>query len=146
MTAPPFDRTICACPACTACCTEQPGSLAAGELEAIASHLQLPVRVAALKFWASPGALVGNRATGQTFRVGTITPRLVRGRCVFLDAEDRCTIHAVAPFGCRMFDTHMDAAEAHPRSLWLVRSQADPAYQSLRRTLVPATSHKPRAY
>lgn len=143
---PPFDRTTCACPDCITCCTEQPGSLAAGELEAIAQSLQLPVRVAALKFWASPGALLGNSLTGQTFRVGTITPRLVRGRCVFLDGQDRCTIHAVAPFGCAFFDTHMPAAEAHPRSLWLVRSQQDPAYQSLRRTLVAATSHKPRAY
>lgn len=143
---PPFDRTVCSCPECVSCCTSQPGSLAAGQLEAIAAHLQLPVRVAALKFWASPGALLMNSHTGETLRLGTITPRLVRGRCVFLDSDDRCRIHAVAPFGCAYFDTHMTAAEAQPRSQWLVRSQAAPAYQSLRRTLPPAASYKPRAY
>ena len=142
----PFARTVCSCAQCISCCTSQPGSLAAGELEAIAAHLDLPVRVAALKFWASPGALLMNSTTGATFRLGTITPRLVRGRCVFLDAEDRCTIHAVAPFGCAAFDTHMPASEAQPRSQWLARSQADPAYQSLRRTLREATSYKPRGY
>jgi Fe-S-cluster containining protein len=144
--ATPFERTVCSCPECVRCCTEQPGSLAAGQLEAIAAHLAVPVRVAALKFWASPGALLLNLATGATYRQGTITPRMVRGRCIFLDQADRCTIHPVAPFGCAMFDTHMQASEAQPRSQWLARSQADPAYQSLRRTLVPATSHKPRGY
>lgn len=144
--AAPYARTTCACPDCQACCTQQPGSLAAGELEAIAAHLGKPVHAVLAKFWASPGALVQNSRTGAQLRVGTITPRLVRGRCVFLDAESRCTIHAVAPYGCRMFDTHMQAADAQPRSLWLVRSQATPAYQSLRRTLPEAASYRPRGY
>ena len=143
---PPFERTTCDCPDCVSCCTEQPGSCAPGEVERIAEYLQLPVSAVLHKFWASPGALALNLATGQTIRIGTITPKLVRGRCVFLSAENRCTIHPVAPFGCRMFDTHMQAREAQPRSQWLGKSQRDPAYQSLRRTLSPATSHKPRAY
>lgn len=142
----PFARTTCACPDCQACCTSQPGSLADGELEAIAAYLGEPVRVAALKFWASPGALLANAVTGETFRQGTITPRLVHGRCVFLSPEGACTIHPVAPFGCAAFDTHMHPAEAQPRSQWLVRSQAAPAYQSLRRTLPPAASYRPRSY
>lgn len=145
-TDPPFTRTACSCAECVTCCTEQPGSLAAGDLERIAEALQLPVRVAALKFWASPGALLLSRDTGEVYRQGTITPRRVRGRCVFLDAADRCTIHAVAPFGCAYFDTHMPLAEAQPRSQWLARSQSSPDYQSLRRTLMVATSHKPRSY
>jgi Fe-S-cluster containining protein len=142
----PFERTRCSCPECIRCCYTQPGSLAAGDLERIAAHLGQPVRVAALKFWASPGALVANRATGDTFRIGTITPRRVRGRCIFLSANDRCGIHPVAPFGCAYFDTHMDAAEGQRRSLYLARSQADAAYQSLRRTLAVATSYKPSGY
>jgi Fe-S-cluster containining protein len=145
-TSRPFARTSCSCGECVQCCHEQPGSLAAGELERIAAHLQLPVRVAALKFWASPGGLAMNTATGERFRIGTITPRLKHGRCVFLDAEERCTIHAVAPAGCALFDTHMSGAEGQPRSLWLMRSQQDAGYQSLRRTLVEATSHAPRSY
>jgi Fe-S-cluster containining protein len=144
--APPVARTTCSCADCVRCCHDQPGSLAAGDLERIAAYLQLPVRVAALKFWASPGALLMNRATGQTFRVGTITPKRVRGKCVFLDESDRCTIHAVAPAGCALFDTHMSGAESMPISLWLARSQSDAAYQSLRKTLPAAVSYQPRSY
>jgi len=142
--APPFVRTTCACADCVQCCRDQPGSLAPGDLERIAAYLAQPLRIVALKFWASPGALVANSRTGQTFRIGTITPKRVRGRCVFLDDVGRCTIHAVAPFGCAYVDTHMDAEEGHRRAMWLVRQQSDPAYQSLRRTLDPATSYKPR--
>jgi Fe-S-cluster containining protein len=136
--APPFPRTTCACADCIECCTRQPGPLAPGDLERIAAHLGQPVRVAALKFWASPGALVMHSQTRQTFRIGSITPRHVDGRCVFLDADDRCTIHAVAPMGCSHFDTHQDLAEGTRRSMWLARQQLDPAYQSLRRTLADA--------
>lgn len=142
----PFPRTTCSCAECIRCCHEQPGSLAPGELEAIAAYLQLPVRVAALKFWASPGALVGNTRTRQTYRIGTITPRMRDGKCVFLDAADRCTIHPVAPAGCAIFDTHMSAEAAQPISIWLATAQTEPGYQSLRRTLQVATRSKPRAY
>jgi hypothetical protein len=38
--------------------------------------------------------------------------RLVRGRCVFLDAASALHDHAVAPFGCAFFDTHMSAGAA----------------------------------
>src|SRR5262245_411680 len=140
MSAPPFARTVCACPECRACCTRQPGPLLPGELERIAAHLGQTVREASAKFWASPGGRIGNRATGQTLDVPTITPRMRAGRCVFLsqDGEDRCTIHEVAPFGCAYFDTHMDAAEGQRRGLYMMKLQAsgEPAraYQSLRRT------------
>jgi Fe-S-cluster containining protein len=129
-----------------ACCHSQPGSCAPGDVERIAAYLAQPVRTVLARFWASPGALIANSRTGQTARVGTITPKLRHGRCVFLDASDRCTIHPVAPFGCTHFDTHMPAEAALPRSRWLVLQQADAAYQSLRRTLDVATSYRPRAY
>jgi len=113
-------------------------------MERIAEHLGLSMRVTALKFWASPGALLMNTATGSTFRVGTITPRKVHGKCIFLDDDDRCTIHAVAPAGCSYFDTHQSREEGMPISKWVVGLQAQPEYQSLRRTLVKATSYNPR--
>lgn len=144
--AAPFERTTCDCQECVRCCTEQPGSLADGELEAIAGYLGRPVADVLTKFWASPGALLLNVRTGEPYRQGTITPQLRAGRCVFLSPDNRCTIHPVAPYGCRMFDTHMQPAEAQPRSQWLARSQASAAYQSLRRLLTPARSHKPRSY
>src|SRR5262245_43773380 len=147
MQAVPFDRTVCDCPECRACCRRQPGPLLPGQLEAIAAHLGKPLRETAALFVASPGGVMGNRATGRTLRVGTITPRMRAGRCVFLDPEERCTIHAVAPFGCAYFDTHMSAEEGQRRGLWMMKLQAtDPAYQSLRRTLAPAASYRPTSY
>ena len=140
-------RTTCACPECQACCSRQPGPLIPGQLEAIAAHLGKTLREASASFVASPGGVMGNRATGQTLAVGTITPRMKAGRCVFLQADDRCAIHPVAPFGCSHFDTHMPAAEGQRRGLWMMQLQAsDPAYQSLRRTLTPAASHRPLPY
>jgi Fe-S-cluster containining protein len=97
-------------------------------------------------FWASPGSLVKHLATGKIERVGTITPKRVKGRCVFLTEDDRCSIHAVAPFGCAYFDTHMSMEQAHPRSLWLVDSTKREDYQALRDQLPYATSYKPSQY
>jgi Fe-S-cluster containining protein len=140
-----FQRTACACADCVQCCREQPGPLAPGDLQRIAGHLERPVREVLAKFWASPGALVRNSVTGQKRMIGTITPRLQHGRCVFLDGADRCTVHAVAPFGCAYADTHMPEAEWLPRAQWLYLGiEEDADYQSLRRTLAPATSWRPR--
>ena len=148
---PPFERTVCACENCRACCKRQPGSLVPGDLERIALYTSktqgLPYEVAfeqvKKQLWASPGALVLNTATGRVERVGTITPRYRKGRCVFLDENERCTIHAVAPAGCAYFDTHMPRGQAQMRSAWLVTQQQHPDYQKLRDSLPYATHYKP---
>lgn len=129
-----FERTTCACKACRECC-RRPGCLAPGDVERILSHLGEPPAAAKLYFVASPGALVLDRVTNELFRIGTITPRRVKGRCVFLDAEERCQIHTVSPFGCSHFDLHMDDREGQRRSNALARAQLDPEYQTLRSTL-----------
>lgn len=140
-----FDRTTCACAKCVACCSEQPGPLAPGDLERIAAHLGRAVRDVLGSFWASPGMVVGNRKTGAVARIGTITPRMRDGRCVFLTAKDRCGIHAVAPFGCAYADTHMAQEAWHERAIWMARAIAEDAeYAAVRRTLSPATSWRPR--
>ena len=140
----PFPRTSCACPQCVEPCTRQPGPLAPGDFERIAAHLGLAPEAARAHFWASPGAVVRDGVDGHIYRVGTITPRLEGGRCVFLDADDHCRIHAVAPAGCALFDMHMPAARAATRSMWLVRLQRDNcAYQALRATLPAAASWRP---
>jgi Fe-S-cluster containining protein len=139
-----FDKTTCGCQQCVKCCYQQPGSLVPGDFERIAAHLGETPEVAKKHFWASPGALVKNLSTGQVFRIGTITPRRAKGKCVFLDGNDRCTIHAVAPGGCRYFDTHMPAREAMPRAVALATAQQqDPEYQALRDTLPYAQSYRP---
>lgn len=139
-----FARTNCACENCTRCCRRQPGALTLGDFERIRDALCLSDDMARERFWASGGALV-KTSTG-TKRVGSITPRMKKGRCVFLNEQNRCSIHAVAPFGCSHFDTHMDAFTAHERSLWLVRQTASAEYQKLRDALPYATSYKPNPY
>jgi Fe-S-cluster containining protein len=143
-----MNRTTCACADCVACCKQQPGALVAGELERIAAHLGETVDEAKAHFWASPGALVGDRTTGRVFRVGTITPRFdrKRGRCVFLTDEDRCAIHAVAPFGCAFFDTHMSGAEGQTLAAVAIKGQQSEAYQQLRKQLPLADHYKPFAH
>lgn len=138
-----FARTTCACPADVENCQSQPGACAPGDVEAIAEHLGLPLAEALQFFWASPGALLGNTQTGETFRVGTITPRFADGRCVFLSGTG-CMVHPVAPFGCAVYDVHQQREEWMPKSLYLVRRQMEPAYQLLRSALPPATHYKPR--
>jgi Fe-S-cluster containining protein len=141
-----FTRTTCACKACTACCKRQPGPLAPGDFERIQAHLQASDEEMQKLFWASPGA-VGRLHSGKTVRVGTITPRFHKGRCVFLDENDRCKIHSVAPFGCAYFDTHMDNSTAQERSNWLAYEQlTNEEYQQLRKTLPYATHHKALKY
>src|SRR5215831_10222164 len=108
MNANEIDRTVCACAECVTCCKTQPGSLVPGDLEAITRFLGLPDEDVRALFVQSRGSLVLHRATGVTRWVGSITPaRKADGSCVFLDAHERCRIHAVAPFGCAYFDTHM---------------------------------------
>jgi Fe-S-cluster containining protein len=148
-----FNRTVCACQQCTACCKRQPGSLAHGDFERMVEHRErqgfdreVAFEWVKKQLWASPGALVADTSTGEVHRIGTITPRMRKGRCVFLDENERCKIHEVAPFGCSHFDTHQSRSQAHPRSLWLVRSQLTPEYQALRAELPYAQSYKPTKY
>lgn len=139
----PFKRTVCACSECLACCERQPGYLIPDDLPTISQYLGEPVEPYLV---ASPGALVG-RVTSrglEKFRVGSIVPRTVNaaGRCVFLD-EGRCRIHAVAPFGCSMFDTHQRAGEWEERSMWGIQQMMTAEYQDKRSTLSPATTYNP---
>jgi Fe-S-cluster containining protein len=139
-------RTICACAQCVACCTVQPGSCNPGDVERIADYLGEPVETAKLHFWASPGAVLMDSRSGRLLRVGTITPRLEGGRCVFLDDTDRCRVHAVAPAGCALFDVHMSRATSDP-IMWahLRAIMGAPEYAALRATLEPATSWQGRS-
>lgn len=146
ISSPPFARTTCACESCVSCCKRQPGPLAAGDFERIAEHLGISREEAKNYFWASPGALVMHRITGKVERVGSITPKFARGRCVFLDQNDRCRIHPVAPAGCAYFDTHMGSAEAQRRGAWIISGQQSSEYKALRDELPPARSYKPNAY
>lgn len=143
---PPFARTTCGCADCVQCCKDQPGPLAPGDLERVAQFFGVRVQDVEMLFVRSPGAVVWSASAGKR-RIETIVPAYRDGRCVFLTAQDRCGIHAAAPFGCSHFDTHMSAEEARPRSVWLVTAiDADADYKAQRDRLVPATHYQPRSY
>jgi Fe-S-cluster containining protein len=132
-----FERTTCSCAECVRACYRQPGPLAPGDVERIAAFLKITLTEAKTYFCASPGALVGDSRTGRVWRIGSITPKKRRGRCVFLDAEDRCRIHPVSPAGCAWFSacTPSVTNEDQRRSHALAVAQTDPDYQALRATL-----------
>ena len=140
----PFERTTCACEGCRKCCKVQPGPLIPGDLQRIAEFLKLSVEEARKFFVASPGALV--KQHGEVRRIGTITPKMRHSRCVFLDKNERCKIHPVAPAGCAYFDTHMSREQAMPRGIELAKRTQDPAYQAQRMQLPYTSSYKPRRY
>lgn len=124
MSAPPFERTTCACQRCVACCA-RPAHLAPGDAERIAEYLGAPLDDVVGLLKPGRGALVGDSLTRRAIRVLTIVPRTRGGRCVFLDDDDRCRVHPVAPFGCAYFDLHMGAREGESRSLWGLREIAE---------------------
>lgn len=98
-----FPRSKCACAGCVACCKAMPGMLIPGNAERIGSAR--PALFPSEYLVASDGALVIYQ--GRPMRIPTIVPaQKPDGSCVFLDEMDRCTIHAIAPFGCTHFDTH----------------------------------------
>jgi hypothetical protein len=108
---------VCACAECVRYCRHLPGYLVPSDLERI--HLQVASSEDLLDWarkhlLASPGAKVLHR--GRVFRIPTLVPaRRTDGICTFLTAEERCAIHAVAPFGCAFFDAHQADAEADQR-------------------------------
>ncbi len=96
-----FPRSECACAGCVACCKAMPGMLIPGDAE----RIEIAQPTLSPNLVASEGALVVYR--GEAMRIPTIVPaQKSDGSCVFLDDQDRCTIHAVAPYGCSHFDTH----------------------------------------
>lgn len=113
-----FERTRCACSECALNCKHLPGYLIPADIESIARHLGY-TNIGDFAFdnlLASPGATVMN-AEGHIFQIRTLVPqRKEDGSCKFLDANDRCMIHAVSPFGCSFFDVHQPDAEANHRS------------------------------
>jgi hypothetical protein len=138
---PPFERTTCDCARDVKNCRIQPGYLIPRDLARIAGHLGITVGELGQRYlWASPGAVVADPRTGQRRRVGTITPRMEGGRCVFMGDGDRCTIHQVAPYGCAYFDVHMPRHVDVPRSVWGVsETMGSVLYGIIRSSLRPAT-------
>src|SRR5262245_19257349 len=111
-------RTVCACRVCVANCRFVPGSLIPADLNRIAEYLNESnlTRFAVDNLLASPGAIIYTRS--GLVRIRTLVPaRRADGPCRFLTAEDRCSIHAVSPYSCAMFDCKQSKEEADALSL-----------------------------
>jgi Fe-S-cluster containining protein len=111
-------RTECACRACVVNCRFVPGSLIPADLHRIAKYLNESslTRFALDNLLASPGAIIYTRS--GPVRIRTLVPaRRADGACRFLTAEDRCSIHAVSPYSCAMFDCKQSKEEADALSL-----------------------------
>lgn len=125
----PFARTVCACPDDVANCKKKPGMLMPADIEPILDKIVTlglaPDHVAALAYLkATPGAkgLRLDPDGPKIITIPTISPRTIDGhRCVFLNADDRCDIHEVAPAGCAAFDVHMSKGEGQRRSVYIHR-------------------------
>lgn len=105
-----FERTSCSCESCIRNCRFMPGFLIPSDLARMIPAGVVPTEWAEGKLLASPGALVSK--DGQLFRIRTLVPAVkLDGSCIHLDAEHRCQIHAVAPFGCAFFDCGPERGE-----------------------------------
>lgn len=113
-----FGRTVCGCPDCVRNCHFIPGYLVPADLCRIGEQLAPGDDLLAWSrdhLLASPGAQV--MRGGRVFRIRTLVPaRRSDGSCRFLTADDRCSIHPVAPFGCAFFDSHQSREESDRRS------------------------------
>jgi hypothetical protein len=107
------DRSVCDCTVCVTNCQHMPGYLIPSDLERMMPSGQ-PDQVmkwAEKNLLASPGALA--IYNGRPIRIGTLVPASKPdGSCINLDADNRCSIHAVAPFGCAFFDCRMSHRQA----------------------------------
>jgi len=107
----------CACRACRACCHRTPGWFAPGEAEKAAELLgvsfeEFKHRYLIVNYWDSPSGDTFVLAPKKLDETGTpigadcavasLGYNLRYGRCVFLDENELCSIHAAKPMECRL--------------------------------------------
>ena len=114
-----FERTECACDDCKSHCKREPGFLIPGDWEQICER-KLGDDLAQLHNFVTQNFRCSDKTKAITpdglMVIPTIVPaRKDDGSCVFLDENERCTIHDIAPYGCSHFDDHMEFDEGHKR-------------------------------
>lgn len=111
-------RTACDCRACVMNCRYLSGALIPADLNRISEYLGESdlTQFALDNLLASPGAIIFS--IGELIRVRTLVPaRRADGTCRFLTDGDRCSIHAVSPYSCALFDCKQSKEEADALSL-----------------------------
>jgi len=103
-------RSTCDCRKCIRKCRFIPGYLIPADLDRLIPPGADPLAWAQEHLAASPGAIVRG-SNGQVYRIPTLVPATRPGgstACHWLGPDDRCNVHANAPFGCAMFDCETD--------------------------------------
>jgi len=93
------------CTGCGNCCRDPLLPLTDADLHRVADHTGLPASEI-IKWVDRHGIeLSGEPESFVTLRTGrrVMVLRHVQGHCRFLGADDRCTIYAARPLGCRIF-------------------------------------------
>jgi hypothetical protein len=109
-------RSSCACEVCVRNCRFMPGMLIPEDLDRMLVGVADPIQWAMENLLASPGATALDISTGALLQIRTLVPAVKPdGSCIHLTAENRCEIHADAPFGCAFFDCHTDARDTTSR-------------------------------
>lgn len=105
----------CSCDACASACRNDPGRFLPGEIDRLAAYLKISVEelwreYLILKKLSLKGSFIWVPAPAKfktKFRYVTKPGHRAkdyhekeRGRCVFLNSEGLCTIHAVKPYEC----------------------------------------------
>src|SRR5262245_55650859 len=99
-----FRRTACACAFCTAPCRHMPGSLDVTDLARLCPGQDI-------YSWAEQ-----HLAAVIDKPFPTLVPvRRSNGHCHWL-FENKCVVHAGAPYSCAFFDSHMTEDEIERRS------------------------------
>ncbi|MFH0975816.1 MAG: YkgJ family cysteine cluster protein [Spirochaetota bacterium] len=104
----------CSCNECISACHNDPGRLVPEDISKLSRLLGISgsdlennylVRVSVISNGHTTNALAPAKKKGQRFIAppGTIAPDYYaeeKGRCIFLDDKDRCTVHEAKPFEC----------------------------------------------
>lgn len=130
-----YERTYCDCRKCKVQCHTMPGILAPGDWERIQPVALKLGNIADPDILLEVGESTIDLPDGTHLTIPAITPALHNGACIFLNRTNgKCSIHAVAPFGCRVGNscTDDDSGMIAERTAALLHAcHSDPAYNAL---------------
>jgi hypothetical protein len=113
-----FRRTTCDCELCSFWCQIMPGYLVPSDLRRLCPPDVDLMTWAREHLRASQGFIALNKKTGERVQIPSLVPaKQANGHCHWLQADGRCAVHEIAPFGCAFLDQHMKDREAHERNV-----------------------------
>jgi len=112
-----FYRTTCTCELCSFWCKIMPGYLVPFDLRRLCPPGADLLTWAREHLRASQGWVAFDPKTGKKLQIPSLVPaKQANGYCHWLQADGRCAVHEVSPFGCAFLDQHMKDAQAERRN------------------------------